>query len=100
MPSNKKPKKGAKDMMNETTVKKGGLCTVDLAQLNEEGSFPCPKCGTMISPDDESEEVYKILETKVVNDELVGLVISCNTCRTVVRLTGFQQTMEGLTSEQ
>jgi hypothetical protein len=48
----------------------------------------------MISPDDESEEVYKILDTKVVGDELAELVISCGTCGTVIKLTGFQQAME------
>jgi hypothetical protein len=59
-----------------------------------EGSFPCPKCGTMISPDDESEEVYKIVDTEVVNDELVEVVISCITCHTSIKLTGFQQSIE------
>jgi hypothetical protein len=53
-----------------------------------------PKCGTLISPDDETEEVYKILDTKVVGDELAELVISCGTCGTIVKLTGFQQIME------
>jgi hypothetical protein len=86
-------------MINDVQPKKGGVYTVDLTQLDGEGTFPCPKCGTMISPDDESEEVYKIVNTKVVNDELVELVISCGTCAGRIRLTGFQQTLESLAIE-
>ena len=86
-------------MMNKEAVKKGKLQTLDLASIEGEGSFPCPKCGTMISPDDETEEVYKIVDTKVVGGELVELVIFCGTCRTVIKITGFQQAMEGLTNE-
>jgi predicted RNA-binding Zn-ribbon protein involved in translation (DUF1610 family) len=91
MSSNKKLNKGAKEMMNEAVIKKTGVYKVDLSQVEGEGSFPCPKCGTMISPDDESEEVYKIVDTKVVNDELVEVAISCNNCGTTIKLTGFQQ---------
>ena len=91
MSSDKKLKESSKEMMNETVIKKTGFYKVNLSQVEGEGSFPCPKCGTMISPDDESEEVYKIVDTKVVNDELVEVVISCNTCGTTIKLTGFQQ---------
>ncbi len=93
----KKTKKGDNFMMKNAPLNKSGLCRINLAELEGEGSFACPKCGTMISPDDESEEVYKIVDTKVVNDELVELVISCATCRTTIKLIGFEQTM---TSEE
>jgi hypothetical protein len=53
----------------------------------------------MISPEDETEEVYRIVDTKVYNDELVELVISCGTCGTHIKLAGFQQTVEDLASE-
>jgi hypothetical protein len=78
-------------MMKKEIVQKGPIQTLDLTTIEGDGSFPCPKCGTMISPDDETEEVYKILDTKVVGDELAELVISCGTCRAVIKLTGFQQ---------
>lgn len=68
--------------------------TIDLTKIDGDGSFPCPKCGTVISPEDESEKVYKIVNTKVINDELVELVIVCDNCGSNVRLTGFQQTIE------
>ena len=81
-------------MLKKQIVRKERLQTLDLATVEGDGSFACPNCGTMISPDDESEEVYKILDTKVVGDELAELVISCGTCGTVIKLTGFQQALE------
>lgn len=77
-------------MMKKTLAKKDVAYTIDLTKIDGDGSFPCPKCGAVISPEDESEEVYKILDTKVVNDELVELVIVCNNCGSTTRLTGFQ----------
>ena len=65
--------------------------TINLAAVEGDGSFPCPKCGMSISPDDSSEETYKILDTKVINDELAELIISCGKCRSTIKLTGFQQ---------
>jgi len=35
---------------------------IDLNEIDGEGEFPCPKCHVMISPDDESEEVYRVLD--------------------------------------
>ena len=86
-------------MMKKNMDRKVAAYTIDLAKIDGDGSFPCPKCGTVISPEDESEEVYKIIDTKVINEELVELVVVCNNCESSVRLTGFQQTIEDLTSE-
>ncbi len=86
-------------MMKKDALKRTVLSTVDLTQIDGDGSFPCPKCGAVISPEDESEAVYKIVDTKVINDELVELTINCNTCRSNIKLTGFQQTIEGVASE-
>ncbi len=85
-------------MMRNATAKKGAAHEVNITQIEGDGSFPCPKCGTLISPEEENEDVYKIVDTKVVNDELAELVISCSTCGTLIKLTGFQQVLEGLTS--
>lgn len=76
-------------MMKKAAVKKSTMHTVDLTKIDGDGAFPCPKCGTLISPDDESEEVYQIVETKVKNDELAELVLTCNKCGSTIRLTGF-----------
>jgi hypothetical protein len=62
---------------------------VDLASLQGEGDFPCPGCGSLISPEDETEDVYTIVSTKVRDDELEELVIQCNRCKSKIRLVGF-----------
>jgi DNA-directed RNA polymerase subunit RPC12/RpoP len=61
---------------------------VDLKELQGEGDFPCPGCGTLISPEDETENVYVILNTKVNGDYLEELVIQCNQCKSKIRLLG------------
>jgi predicted RNA-binding Zn-ribbon protein involved in translation (DUF1610 family) len=84
-----------KNMMKKSMSNKSVIYTIDLTQIDGDGSFPCPKCGTVISPEDETEEIYKIVDTKIVNDELVELVIMCGACRSNMKLTGFQQSIEG-----
>jgi predicted RNA-binding Zn-ribbon protein involved in translation (DUF1610 family) len=76
-------------MMKKQAVKKEPAYTIDLTKIDGDGAFPCPKCGTMISPDDESEETYHIVETKVKDDELSELVLTCNKCGSLIKLTGF-----------
>jgi len=63
--------------------------TVDLTQIEGEGDFPCPKCGVTISPDDETEKVYRVLETKVKGDALEELIVLCNKCGSEIHLVGF-----------
>jgi len=87
-------------MMKKGTMKKSVNYTIDLTKIDGDGAFPCPKCGTIISPEDESEEVYKIIETKVRNDELVELVLMCAKCRSNIRLTGFLSPVEGVPNER
>lgn len=74
--------------------KKASAYKIDLANVEGDGSFQCPKCGLSISPDDESEDNYQILDTKVVNDELSELVISCGKCGSTIRLTGLLQCLD------
>ena len=81
-------------MMKKTTAKTTSQTTVDLTTIDGDGSFPCTTCGTVISPEDETEKHYKILDTKVVDDQLIELVVECRNCGTVIRLTGFQQIIE------
>jgi predicted RNA-binding Zn-ribbon protein involved in translation (DUF1610 family) len=86
-------------MMKKSMTKKSFSYTIDLTEIDGDGSFPCPKCGTVISPEDETEQVYKIVDTKVVNDELVELIIMCSECKSNIKLTGFQQPVEGSAGE-
>ena len=64
---------------------------VDLLTVEGNGSFACPKCGMTISPEDKTEENYTIINTKVIKDELVELVVACAKCGITIVLTGFQQ---------
>ena len=70
-------------------AKQAIVSELDLTKIEGNGDFPCPTCGVTISPEDESEEVYIILEEKVRNDALEELVIQCNNCSSRIRLTGF-----------
>lgn len=80
--------------MKKTVVEKSVMYSVDLTKIDGDGAFPCPKCGVMISPDDETEEIYAIVETKVKEDELVELILMCNNCGSKIRLTGFLPQLE------
>lgn len=63
---------------------------VDLARIDGEGDFPCPKCGAQISPDDETENVYTIMENIVGEDDcLESVVLRCNKCDSTLSLEGF-----------
>jgi DNA-directed RNA polymerase subunit RPC12/RpoP len=62
---------------------------IDLIELNGKGDFSCPCCGTNISPNDETEDVYSLLEPKVRNNTLESLLIRCNRCSNKILLTGF-----------
>ena len=77
-------------MMKKPQKKEDSAYKVNLVIIEGDGSFPCPKCGMPISPEDETEENYKILDTKVINQELAELVIACGKCGSVIVLTGFQ----------
>jgi predicted RNA-binding Zn-ribbon protein involved in translation (DUF1610 family) len=81
-------------MMKRLQKKEEAEFEINLAAIEGDGSFPCPKCGRTISPDDESEDNYEILNTKVVNDELAELTIACSKCRSTIHLTGFQPEIE------
>jgi predicted RNA-binding Zn-ribbon protein involved in translation (DUF1610 family) len=70
-------------------TKQALVIELDLTKIDGNGDFPCPNCGVTISPEDESEDVYIILEEKVRNDALEEMLIKCNRCGKQIRLTGF-----------
>jgi predicted RNA-binding Zn-ribbon protein involved in translation (DUF1610 family) len=76
-------------MMKKTEAKKAMAYVIDLTQIEGDGAFSCPKCGTVISPDDESNSNYEIVNTKVKNDQLAELLVMCKKCQTTIKLTGF-----------
>jgi predicted RNA-binding Zn-ribbon protein involved in translation (DUF1610 family) len=62
---------------------------IDLTRIDGSGDFPCPRCGTNISPNDNTEKAYSILEPKVNNQGLEEIVIQCIKCGSFIHLTGF-----------
>ena len=63
---------------------------VDLAKIEGSGDFPCPKCGTKLSPEDETEAKYSVKEIKTRKDRLEELVIQCHRCESLIHLAGFK----------
>jgi len=63
--------------------------TVDLTKTKGRGEFRCPKCGVKISPDDETNEAYTILESVMGGDYLEKVILQCNKCKSEIHLTGF-----------
>jgi len=64
---------------------------IDLNKIDGDGEFPCPSCGAPISPDDESETTYEIIDVKTNEDgSLEALSILCKKCGSTIRLEGFE----------
>jgi len=72
-----------------TRIKQTHAYKIDLTKIDGNGDFSCLGCGTKISPDDDTEEAYSILEPKVNSHGLEELVIRCNRCSSHIHLTGF-----------
>jgi DNA-directed RNA polymerase subunit RPC12/RpoP len=70
-------------------MKQMWMYNLDLTKLEGKGDFTCPSCGSLISPDDETEEVYSVLEAKVSDNLLEDLTVRCNRCGSKIVLTGF-----------
>jgi ribosomal protein S27AE len=90
--------KGVPRMMKKAVAKKSIVYTVDLTKIDGDGAFPCPKCGTVISPDDETDQVYQIVETKVKGDALSELILVCSKCGSSIKLVGFLSRSESQTN--
>ena len=68
---------------------------INLTEIEGQGEFGCPKCGIMISPEDETENVYTILNTIIGDDDILeSIVMKCNTCRSTISLDGFDTLAE------
>ena len=62
---------------------------MDLGKTGGNEEFACPRCKTTVSPDDDTEETYSILESKVNSHGLEEIVIQCKKCGIHIHLTGF-----------
>ena len=64
---------------------------IDLTEIVGEGEFPCPSCGEIISPDDESGTGYDILDVKTKKDKLLEeILVMRKKCGSMIRLEGFE----------
>jgi ribosomal protein S27AE len=70
-------------------MKETNIHRLDLTKIDGNGDFPCPRCGTVISPDDSTEEKYSILYPRVNSKGLEEIVILCSNCGSQIYLTGF-----------
>lgn len=70
-------------------MKQLSVYNLDLTKLEGKGDFACPRCGILISPDDETEEIYSVLEAKVSDNLLEEIMVLCNICGSKIVLTGF-----------
>jgi len=59
-------------------MKQTSVFRIDLNKIEGDGDFPCPSCGVIISPDDDSERVYKIIDMETFEDgSLKSLSLLC-----------------------
>ena len=64
---------------------------INLNDIEGSEDFPCPSCGVIISPDDESEKTYKIIDIETYKDgSLKTLTLLCNECHATIILEGFE----------
>jgi hypothetical protein len=70
-------------------VKQLSVFILDLTEVDGNGEFTWPCCGNLISPEDETEEVYSVLEAKVNDNLLEDIIVRCNKCGSKIVLTGF-----------
>ena len=76
-------------MEESYTMKQIHVYKVDLTEIEGPGDFACPKCGAKISPDDQTETTYSILDSKTKNSCLEEVVICCHKCYSHIHMTGF-----------
>ena len=77
-------------VVEERFLQKIKCYTIDLTKTEGSGDVKCPRCGVTISPDDETEDAYTILETVMKRDRLDKMTIECKKCQTRICLTGFE----------
>lgn len=78
-------------MEKKVSAKRQQIYKIDLTKIEGDGDFQCPRCGVLISPDDETEEVYTIIDTKMKGDTLEELVMTCKRCGSKIHVVGFLQ---------
>lgn len=63
---------------------------VNLLKIEGDRKVTCPKCKSVMDPDDKTEENYRIIEVFVTNNKLSGVLLECVYCNSRIRLIGFE----------
>ncbi|NLF87492.1 hypothetical protein GX563_01565 [Candidatus Bathyarchaeota archaeon] len=77
--------------MKQKTAHQLTVYRMELDEINRNGSLPCPGCGAHISPDDQTEEVYTLLDVNMGNYGLDEIAIQCNRCQSQIYISGFSK---------
>ena len=64
---------------------------VDLNKIEGTGDFPCPVCGSVISPDDVEEKTYKIIEVRSIDGLVDEIILKCKKCQSTISVVGFDE---------
>jgi hypothetical protein len=72
---------------------------VDVAKIEGLGDFTCSICGSNISPDDTTEDNYKILEIRLVDRFPDEVLLQCNECQNIISVIGFDVLKEHVKDE-
>ena len=77
--------------MESVTLARKRSFNVDLTAIEGvEGTILCPRCSTLISPEDDTETTYKVVNAAFNNDGfLEGIGIECIECNSTIILDGF-----------
>lgn len=72
-------------------MKQLSVYRINLNNMDGDGTFLCPSCGALISPDDVSEKTYKIIDMETYEDgSLKTLSLMCKKCDAKIVLEGFE----------
>jgi hypothetical protein len=77
--------------MKQKTVNQLTVYRMELDDINRNGSLPCPSCGAHISPEDQTEEVYTLLDVNMNGAGLEEIVIRCNRCQSQIYISSFSK---------
>lgn len=77
--------------MKQKIAKQLTMYRMELDEINSNGSLPCPSCGAHISPDDQTEEVYTLLDVNMNGAGLEEIVVRCNRCQSQIYIGGFSK---------
>lgn len=65
--------------------------TVNIQAMKKDGSFPCPSCGKILDPSDETNDNYVVIKPKTLGSIMDGVTLLCKSCNSTIKLN-FKET--------